>query len=120
MQRGAQGDLRELRCHEGMFLRGTPAVYAHVGRVVMVVPGPDAQFAAHRAACFLDVLHFKLQKTPTSPEGKASAHRLSYSVYPTALRRVLEVLKPVDRQITLVVTKIKGDQRGAPVIVQGA
>ena len=85
----------------------------------MVVPGLDAQFAAHRVACFLHILHFKLQKTPASPEGKASAHRLSYLVYPTALRRVSEVLKPVDGQIALVVTEIKGDQRGPPVIVQG-
>ena len=127
MQRGAPGDLQELRCHECMFRIGLPAVYTYVGWVVtpmgwvvIVVPGLDAQRAAHRAACFLDIFHFELQKTPTSPEGKASAHRLSYLIYPTALRRVLEVLKPVGRQIALVVTEVKGDQRRAPVVVQGA
>ncbi len=120
MQRGAQGDLQELRRHEGMFLFGPPAVYTHMGWVVSVVPGFDAQCAIHAAACLSDCMNFELQKTPTPPEATVSAHRLSYLVYATALRCVLEVLKPVSRQIGFVVTEIKRDQRGAPVIVQGA
>ena len=40
-------------------------------------------------------------------------------IYTTALRRILEVLKPVSRQIALVVAELKGYERRAPTIVQG-
>ena len=120
MQRGPESDLQELRCHEGMFRIGLPAVYAYMGRVVIVVPGLDAQYAAHRAACVLEILHFELQKTPTSPEGKVSAQRLSYLIDPTGQHHVWEVLKPVGREIALVVTELEGHKSRAPTIVQGA
>lgn len=120
MQRGAQGDLQEQRCHKCMLRIGLPAVYTYMGWIVIVVPGLDAQGAAHRAASLLEILHFELQKTPTSPEGKVSAQRLSDLIDPTALQCVWEVLKPVGRQIALVVTELKGHKRRAPTFIQGA
>ena len=120
VQSGAQGDLQEPLCHECMLLCGRPAGYAHMRWVVIGIPGLDAQCAAHAAACFSDVMHFELQKPPTSPEGEPTAHRFSYLVYPATLNRVFEVLKPVGGQVALTVTEVKSHKRRAPIIVQGA
>ena len=114
-------EVQESLGDESSLFFGLPAVYAHVGRLVDIVPRAYAQPAVLRTSCLSDLPYFELQETPAFRERKAGPRsRLAYLIDPTALGRVLEVLKPEGGQVALAFTKLEGLKRGEAISAQPA
>ena len=88
-------EVQESLGDESSLFFGLPAIYAHVGRLVDIVPRAYAQLAVFCSPRLSDVLYFEFQETPAFRERKVDPRsRLTYLLDPTVLCRVLEVLKP--------------------------